>query len=129
LTPNGSQVPTPMLSDCVCPPLPLQVLILVAETGAGKTTQVPQYLHEAGYSKLGKVGSFGRFSNTENLHRLAKKGIPTPCVMCVCVWGGGGGVTQDGGLEVATERQGVKGMREALTPWREPLWLIGPLAC
>jgi len=28
----------------------------VREAGAGKTTQVPQYLHEAGYSKLGKVG-------------------------------------------------------------------------
>ncbi len=36
-------------------PVP-QILIIVAETGAGKTTQVPQYLHEAGYSKLGKIG-------------------------------------------------------------------------
>ncbi|KAI8467813.1 MAG: P-loop containing nucleoside triphosphate hydrolase protein [Monoraphidium minutum] len=33
-----------------------QVIIIVAETGAGKTTQLPQYLHEAGYSKLGKIG-------------------------------------------------------------------------
>eukprot|EP00210_Caulerpa_lentillifera_P006915 g6612.t1 len=33
-----------------------QVLIIVAETGAGKTTQIPQYLHEAGYSQLGKIG-------------------------------------------------------------------------
>lgn len=33
-----------------------QVLIIVAETGAGKTTQIPQYLHEAGYSELGKIG-------------------------------------------------------------------------
>jgi HrpA-like RNA helicase len=28
-----------------------QVLIVVGETGSGKTTQLPQYLHEAGYSK------------------------------------------------------------------------------
>ncbi|KAG8897071.1 Cyclin-dependent kinase catalytic subunit [Tulasnella sp. 403] len=34
-----------------------QVLIVVAETGSGKTTQLPQYLHEAGYTKGGmKIG-------------------------------------------------------------------------
>ena len=34
-----------------------QVLIVVAETGSGKTTQLPQYLHEAGYTKSGlRVG-------------------------------------------------------------------------
>ncbi|MCJ1366184.1 hypothetical protein MMC16_005310 [Acarospora aff. strigata] len=30
-----------------------QVLIIVGETGSGKTTQIPQYLHEAGYTKGG----------------------------------------------------------------------------
>ncbi|OLL22165.1 Pre-mRNA-splicing factor ATP-dependent RNA helicase-like protein cdc28 [Neolecta irregularis DAH-3] len=34
-----------------------QILIVVAETGSGKTTQIPQYLHEAGYTKDGlKIG-------------------------------------------------------------------------
>ncbi|ODQ82939.1 hypothetical protein BABINDRAFT_173765 [Babjeviella inositovora NRRL Y-12698] len=31
-----------------------QVMIIVGETGSGKTTQLPQYLHEAGYTKDGK---------------------------------------------------------------------------
>lgn len=34
-----------------------QILIIVGETGSGKTTQLPQYLYEAGYCKKGmKVG-------------------------------------------------------------------------
>lgn len=32
-----------------------QVLILVGETGTGKTTQIPQYLYEAGWTAGGKL--------------------------------------------------------------------------
>merc|ERR1712066_350191 len=33
-----------------------QVLIVEAETGSGKTTQIVQYLHETGYTKTGTLG-------------------------------------------------------------------------
>lgn len=33
-----------------------QIIVIVGETGSGKTTQIMQYLHEAGYSKRGKLG-------------------------------------------------------------------------
>jgi len=33
-----------------------RILIVVGETGSGKTTQIPQYLHEGGWSKVGKIG-------------------------------------------------------------------------
>ena len=32
----------------------MQVLIIEGETGSGKTTQIPQYLHEAGFTDGGK---------------------------------------------------------------------------
>jgi pre-mRNA-splicing factor ATP-dependent RNA helicase DHX16 len=32
-----------------------QILIIEGETGSGKTTQIPQYLHEAGYTRNNKV--------------------------------------------------------------------------
>jgi pre-mRNA-splicing factor ATP-dependent RNA helicase DHX16 len=31
-----------------------QVIVIVGETGSGKTTQIPQYLHEAGYTANGR---------------------------------------------------------------------------
>jgi len=33
-----------------------QVTVIVGETGSGKTTQLTQYLHEAGYSDFGMIG-------------------------------------------------------------------------
>ena len=33
-----------------------QILIVIGETGSGKTTQITQYLAEAGYTIRGKIG-------------------------------------------------------------------------
>ena len=33
-----------------------QVVVVVGETGSGKTTQLTQFLHEDGYSKFGMIG-------------------------------------------------------------------------
>lgn len=33
-----------------------RIVIVVGETGSGKTTQLTQYLHESGYTKSGIVG-------------------------------------------------------------------------
>merc|ERR1719399_2566401 len=33
-----------------------QVVVCVGETGSGKTTQLTQYLHEAGYTRNGQIG-------------------------------------------------------------------------
>jgi pre-mRNA-splicing factor ATP-dependent RNA helicase DHX38/PRP16 len=33
-----------------------RIVIIVGETGSGKTTQLTQYLHEAGYSRNGIIG-------------------------------------------------------------------------
>ncbi|TMW57702.1 hypothetical protein Poli38472_014305 [Pythium oligandrum] len=33
-----------------------QIVVIVGETGSGKTTQLTQYLHEDGYSKYGMIG-------------------------------------------------------------------------
>lgn len=33
-----------------------RTLVVVGETGSGKTTQIPQFLHEAGFSRKGMIG-------------------------------------------------------------------------
>jgi midasin (ATPase involved in ribosome maturation) len=55
------------------------VVIVVGETGSGKTTQMTQYLHEDGYTKVGTIGctqvgllswdGFKAFTSAKRLHK------------------------------------------------------------
>ena len=40
----------PILVPCNNDTFYVQILIIEGETGSGKTTQIPQYLHEAGFT-------------------------------------------------------------------------------
>ncbi|KNE56940.1 hypothetical protein AMAG_02707 [Allomyces macrogynus ATCC 38327] len=44
----------PLREDLIAAIEEFQVIIIVGETGSGKTTQITQYLHEAGFTKGGK---------------------------------------------------------------------------
>ena len=45
-----------MLTSCFQAVQSNQTLIVIGETGSGKTTQITQYLAEAGYTAKGKIG-------------------------------------------------------------------------
>ncbi len=78
-----------------------QIIIIVGETGSGKTTQIPQYLHEAGYSKLGRIGCTqprrvaamsvaARVSQEMGVKLGHEVRAALLCAMLCCAIGGGG---------------------------------------
>ena len=55
-----------------------QVVVIVGETGSGKTTQLAQYLHEDGYTDMGLVGC-------TQPRRVAAMSVATRVSACVAV--------------------------------------------
>lgn len=63
----------------------LQFLVVIGETGSGKTTQMTQYLAEAGYTSRGKIGCTQprRVAAMSVAKRVAEEVQPLPRVQPV----------------------------------------------
>jgi ATP-dependent RNA helicase DHX8/PRP22 len=46
-----------------------QILVVIGETGSGKTTQITQYLAESGYTVRGKIGCESGLYNRGYINR------------------------------------------------------------
>jgi energy-coupling factor transporter ATP-binding protein EcfA2 len=78
-------------ADILCDAM-LQVLVVIGETGSGKTTQMTQYLAEVGYTSRGRIGCTQprRVAAMSVAKRVAEEfgcrlGEEVRCVLCDAV--------------------------------------------
>lgn len=69
----------------------MQVLVVIGETGSGKTTQMTQYLAEVGYTSRGKIGCTQprRVAAMSVAKRVAEEfgcRLGEEVCVCACVW-------------------------------------------
>mgnify|MGYP003329868526 CR=1 FL=1 len=74
-------------------------VVIVGHTGCGKTTQIPQYLHEAGWTAEGRVQSHGK--------RVVRRGEQRR--LCISTFGAAQVEPQ---LDISTRRDGASILRE-----------------